>query len=74
MDNFYNDIKKYGTVILGSYLEVKPKPVDIDSSIDYGLYWINSVSYFDKIPPKSTVIMSTETFNILLNVFSRNSR
>lgn len=67
MDNFYNDIKKYGTVILGSYLEVKPKPVDIDSSIDYGLYWINSVSYFDKIPPKSTVIMSTETFNILLN-------
>lgn len=74
MDDFYKNIKKYGEFLPGKYVKYKPKPVDIDYSIEYGLYWISNSDYFKKIPKTSTVLMSLETFKILtsLNLIDDN--
>ena len=68
MHKFYKDIKPYGKLLLGKYYEKKPTPTDIDNKIEYGLYWINDHIYFNKVPKKSTVIMSVNDFQTLLGL------
>lgn len=66
MNKFYDDIKDYGNLLIGKYVEEKPIPVDIDENIDYGLYWINKHELFTNIPKKSTVIVSHDDYNHLM--------
>lgn len=66
MGDFYDKLKKYGDLYLTHHTQDKPTPVDIDTNISNGFYWINNIDYLSKVGEKSTVVVSKDIYAELI--------